>query len=85
MCIYINTEYWLENPLKFKRFKFFYEQLPEVLFKKDVPKNYAKFTGKHLRQNLFSNKGWPVVLYKKEILAQLFSCEFCQLFKNTFF
>ena len=31
---------------------------------------------KHLR---------PVTLLKKEILAQVFSCEFFQIFKNTFF
>ena len=30
---------------------------------------------KHLR---------PVTLLKKEILAQVFSCEFFQIFKNTF-
>ena len=30
---------------------------PEVLCKKGVPKNFAKFTGKHLlRQSLFLNK-----------------------------
>ena len=27
----------------------------------------------------------PVTLLKKEILAQVFSCEFFQIFKNTFF
>ena len=29
---------------------------PEVFCKKDVLKNFAKFTGKHLRQSLFFNK-----------------------------
>ena len=27
----------------------------------------------------------PATLLKKESLAQVFSCEFCQIFKNTFF
>ena len=27
----------------------------------------------------------PTTLLKKETLAQLFSCEFCQMFKNIFF
>ena len=27
----------------------------------------------------------PVTLLKKETLAQMFSCEFCEIFKNTFF
>ena len=41
----------------------------EVLCKKSVLRNFAKFTGKHLCQSL----------------AQVFSCEFCEIFKNTFF
>ena len=31
-------------------------QPPEVLYKKGVLKNLAKFTGKHLRQSLSFNK-----------------------------
>ena len=46
--------------------------------KKGVLKNFAKFTGKHLCQSLFFNK-------VAETLAQVFSCEFCEIFKNTFF
>ena len=45
--------------------------------KKCVLRNFAKFTGKHLSQNLFLNKvAGPV---------SVFSCEFCEIFKNTFF
>ena len=29
---------------------------PDVLYKKDVLKNFTKFTGKHLCQSLFFNK-----------------------------
>ena len=47
--------------------------------KKGVLKYFAKFTGKHLCQSLFFNK-----VIKKEILAHVFSCEFCDIFKNTF-
>ena len=43
--------------------------------KKGVVRNFAKFTGNHLCQSLF---------IKKEILAQVFSCEFCEISKNTF-
>ena len=49
--------------------------------------NFAKFTGKHLCQSLFFNKVaglGPATLLKK-VLAQVFSCEFCEIFKNTFF
>ena len=38
-----------------------------------VLKNFTNSTGKHLWQSLFYNK------------AQVFSCEFCEIFKNTFF
>ena len=54
--------------------------------KKGVLRNFAKFTGKHLCQGLFFNKVagvWNFI--KKEALAQVFSCEFCEISKNTFF
>ena len=41
-----------------------------------VLKNCAKFTGKHLYQSFF---------LKNETLAEVFFCEFCEIFKNTFF
>ena len=30
-------------------------------------------------------QAWPATLLKKETLAQVFSCEFCEISKNTFF
>ena len=48
--------------------------------KKGVLKYFTKFTGKHLCQSLFFNK-----VIKNETLAHVFSCEFCDIFKNTFF
>ena len=49
--------------------------------KKDVLKNVAKFTGRHLRQSLFFNK------VEKETLAQMFFCEFYKIknFENLFY
>ena len=44
--------------------------------RKDVFRNFAKCTGKHQWQSLF---------FKKETLAQAFSCEFCDISKNVFF
>ena len=60
---------------------------PEVFFKKGVLRNFAKFTGEHLCQSLFFNKvaGGACNFIKKETLAQVFSCEFCEISKNTFF
>ena len=56
--------------------------------KKDALKNFAKFTGKHLWRSLVFNKiaGMrPVALLNKETSTQVFCCEFCKIFKNTFF
>ena len=48
---------------------------------------FKKFTGKHL--SIFFNKvadrPEDCNSIKKEALAQLFSCEFCKISKNTFF
>ena len=47
---------------------------PEVFCKKGVLRNFAKLTGRPEACNLI----------KKETLAQVFFCEFCEIFKNTF-
>ena len=60
---------------------------PEAFCKKGVLRNFAKFTGKHLCQSLFLNKVaglWDATSFKKEALAQVFSCEFCKISKSTF-
>ena len=55
--------------------------------KQGVLRNFAKFTGKHLRQSLFFNNvsGGASNFIKKQALAQVFSCEFCKISKNTLF
>ena len=55
--------------------------------KKGILKNLSKFTEKQLCQSLFFNKvaGGACNFIKKETLAQVLSCEFCKLFKNTGF
>ena len=57
---------------------------PEVFCKKDVLRNYKKFTGKNLRQSLFFNKVANLRPYERKTHAQVFSCEFCEISKNTF-
>ena len=52
--------------------------------KKGVLRNVTKFTGKHLCQSLFF-KPQACNFIKKETLAQVFFCEFCDISKNTFF
>ena len=44
---------------------------PEVFCKNGVVRNFAKFTGKQLYQSLF-------------LMAQVFSCEFWEIPKNSF-
>ena len=61
---------------------------PQVFYRKGAFRNFAKFTGKHLCQNLFYNNFAglrPSTLFKKETLTQEFSCEVCTIFKNIFF
>ena len=52
-----------------------------------VFKNLTKFTGKCPCQGLFFHKVAdlkPATLVKKETPTQVFSCELCEIFKNTF-
>ena len=59
----------------------------KMLYKIFVLKNFAKFTGKQLCWGLFFNKVEglrPATLLKKTPI-QVFSCEFCGIFKNIFF
>ena len=58
--------------------------------RKGVLRNFAKFAGKDRRQSLFFNKDAGLRLkacnfIKKEALARVFSCEFSETSKKTFF
>ena len=58
--------------------------------RKSVLRNFAKSTGKYLCQSFFFNKIEGLSpdacnFIKKEILAQVLSCEFPEISKNTFF
>ena len=59
---------------------------PEAFCKKDVFKNFTKFTGKHLCRSLFFNSVAglrPASLFKKK-LTKVLSYKFCEIFKYTF-
>ena len=60
---------------------------PDVFCQKGVLRNFAKVTGKHMCQSLFFNKvaGGACNFIKIETMAQVFSCEFCEISKNTIF
>ena len=59
---------------------------PEVFCKNHTPKNLKhtpkKLTGKHLCQ---SRSSPDFNFIKKEIPTQVFTCEFCKIFKKIFF
>ena len=59
----------------------------EVFCEKGVLKNFAKFTGKHLFRVSFLIKLQAEAsnFFRKETLIQIFLCEFCEIFKNTYF
>ena len=75
-------------PPKNKALKLISEAVAQRCFvKRGVLRNFTKFTGKHLCQSLFFNKvaGQACNFIKKETLAQVLSCEFREISKNTFF
>ena len=60
---------------------------PEVFWKKDVFRNFAKFTWKHLYQSLFFNKVTglrPATLLKKRLWYRCFSVNFAKVLRTTF-
>ena len=73
--------YWLR---KFLLWEHIEAATGGVLYKKSFHWNFAKLTGRHLCQGLFFNTV-ACNFIKKEYLTQLFSCEFCEISKNTFF
>ena len=48
-----------------------------VMFSIGTLRNFPKFTGNHHCQRLFL-----INFIKKEIATKIFSCEFCEIFKN---
>ena len=65
---------WVMNtPLLLMGTRSTQEQSPELLCRKGVLRDFAKFTGKHLCQSLLV-----------ETIAQVLFCEFCEISKKTF-
>ena len=59
----------------------------QMFFKIGVLKNFAIFTGKHLCWSLFNKvAGWEACnFFEKETPTHVSSCEYCKVFKNSFF
>ena len=60
---------------------------PEVFCKKGVLGNCAKFTGKHMRQDLFLNKVpglLPASIFKKRLWRRYFPVNFAKILRSLF-
>ena len=70
-----------------KNKSFIQKQPPEGFFKKAFLKTFTKLTWKHLCWSLFFNKfhAWCMQRFNKGTPTQVFSGEFCGIFKITFF
>ena len=57
-----------------------------MLFKINVFKNFANFPKKHMLESFFDEVAdLKAVSLLKETPTQMFCCEVCKIFKNTFF
>ena len=61
------------------------KQPPWVFYEKDVLKNFAKLTGKHLCQIPFLIKPQPAILLKKRVWQRSFPMDFVNLLRTPFF
>ena len=71
-----------------KVFRFIQKQPPKVFYVKGVLRNFKKFTGKHLCQNLFFNKVAalrPATLLKKRLWHRCFPVSFVKFLRTPFF
>ena len=55
----------------------------QMFFQKGALKNFTIFKRKHVLESLFNK--FVSVQARKETPIQVFSCEYCEIFKNTFF
>ena len=49
-----------------------------------APQSFNLCMSKAATRGALWNKVRPAILFKKETLAQVFSCEFCEISRNTF-
>ena len=76
---------FVHDKLRYSGGEFLQKQSPELFYKEGIHKNSAKFTRKHLCQSLFFERPETCNFIEKESLTQVFSCEFWEIFKNTYF
>ena len=86
----ITSYFLLVNIAKFLRTSFLQNTSRNsrlhMFFKIGALKGFANFTGKHFCWSLFLKnlQAEGLQLHKKSLLTQVFFCEVCKIFKNTF-
>ena len=90
VCNYFFTIKTVRNYLQWKILKIVISSHSQRFFKIGALKIFSNFTRKQLCWSLFFNKvaGLRRKIYKfikKETPTQVFSCEICKNFKNTYF
>ena len=78
--LWVSKQNMVESPSKLDCKSDIRSSCPEVFSKKGFIRNFAKFRGKRLCQSPFFN-----IFFKKKDSGTGISCEFCAIFKNTFF
>ena len=84
--LFLDNYLWDSEELfsrKLPKLLFYRSSRTEVFCKKVLLQILRQFPGKHLCQSLFFNKFF-FLFSKKETLAEVFSCEFCEICKSTF-
>ena len=88
---YNNSSFFKSLATRFEHITSVYYQArssrPEVFCKKDILRNFTKFTGKRLRQSLFFNKVAglrPATLLKKSLWHRCFPVNFAKFLRTPF-
>ena len=89
LSLYFQIQIWLRPRKNASGYSFdvHKEAVAQVFWKKGVLRNFAKFTGKQLRQSLFFNKvaGFrPATLLKKKLWHSCFPVNFAKSLRTPF-
>ena len=87
VAIHIDNKGYIHGNLKDCNLKTSRSRHPKMFREKGVLRNFAKFTGKHLCQSLFSNKvaGFrPATLLKKRLWHRIFPVNFTNSLRTPF-
>ena len=70
--------------IAWKHWNTFRRSQQDLFCKKDISKNFTKFIAKDMCQSLLNKvRSLSLQIYLK--MVKMFSCDFCEIVKNTFF